>query len=224
MVEQLRKYPIPTINITVSILIFAVNLFDQISKGQSLIGRVHFTLPFLIFAILCFIFRKKYIFNAYLFATIAIIAILMTQDSGNITGIIMLIFSLYIFQSIKTNIILLGLIILSIASKIFMGFTAMQVLILYMGSAYCLIIYYILIHPKPKKITEISDIPDDMKQIFNFMMKGKNNKEIAAALIQYDYSQDVIRKKIKIFIDKLGLSGVPELFVYLNEKGHIEKN
>jgi hypothetical protein len=163
----IKKYPISIINIIAFTIIMAVNLFDQITRNQPFSQRAIYTLPFLILIILCYVFRKKYKFNAYLYLAMSFLGLMTTNEAGTLAGIIFLIYSLYIFQSIRTNIIIIIFTAIGISSKLFCGFTAMQIIGTMIGYLYCLLIYYILIHPKPKTITAVSDIPDDMKQIFN---------------------------------------------------------
>ena len=132
----IKKYHITIINSSFSVLIFFINLFDQIIKNQSLINRAHYTVPFLFFPIIFWIFKKKYKFNAYFYLGMSILAMLTTSEAANLTGFIFLLFSLYIFQSLRTNIIILISTLIAICSKIFLGFSAMQKFALIIGYAY----------------------------------------------------------------------------------------
>lgn len=162
------------------LLLFVYNLLDQIIKNQNILLRIQYTVPFLIAAILCYVFRKKYKYNAYLFAVMSVFSIVFTNQPGVLTGTVFLVFSLYIFQTKKTNIIIAGCAAVAIATKIFTGFSTIQVLNLIIGYAYCVAIYYFLIHPKPATVSE--DIDYELAELVKLQLQGFTTKEIGDKL------------------------------------------
>ena len=212
----IKKYHITIINSSFSVLIFFINLFDQIIKNQSLINRAHYTVPFLFFPIFFWIFRKKYKFNAYFYLGMSILAMLTTSETANLTGFIFLLFSLYIFQSIRTNTIILISTVIAICSKIFLGFSAMQIFALIIGYAYCLIIYYILIHPKkPNIYTGLDEIT---REIIEYKMAGWSTKQVADKVC---LSTDAVQKRISRACDKYDAGNLAQLVYKLMKKGYI---
>ena len=215
----IKKHSITFINIIAFGTILIINIFDQIQRQQSFMGRIIYTLPFLVLMILCFIFRNKYKFNAFLYAGMSVLALLTTSESGNLTGIIFLLFSLFVFQSLRTNIIILIITSIAILSKIFMGYTAMEIIGTFLGYAYCILIYYILIHPKQPKITNSMDDVD--RQILELKISGHSTKEIADKIY---LSSDAINKRMKRACEKYECGNTEQLVFTLIEKGYISLN
>ncbi len=215
----IKKYPITTLNIIAFTIVLVVNVFDQISRSQSLIGRAIYTLPFLILIGLSCIFRKKYKFIAYLYFGMSLLALMTTSEAGNLTGLIFLIFSLYIFQSLKTNMILVVLTSIGIASKIFFGFTSMQIIVLFVGYIYCLLIYYILIHPKKPAVVPAHDLNHESRKIIEYLVAGYNNKEIAYRVA---LTENAVTKRLKAMRDHFEARTNSQLAYELSLKGYFK--
>ncbi len=212
----IKKHPITIINIVVFAVIMAANLFNQISEGKSIIGRGLYTLPFLILIALCIIFRNKYKFNAYLFLGMSFLSLMTTSEPGNLTGIVFLIYSLYIFQTFKMNIIIIIVTAIGLASKIFFGFTPMQVFSTSLGYVYCIIIYYILVHPKkPNIYTGLDEIT---REIIEYKMAGWSTKAVADKVC---LSTDAVQKRISRACDKYDAGNLAQLVYKLMKKGYI---
>lgn len=214
----LKKYSILTTNIITFILLCIINLFELITSNRSIILFGLYTIPFIIAIIICTIFRKHYITNAILFAVMSIFALISTKEIGNLTGLVFLFYSLYIFVSLKTNIILLIITALIIASKVFMGATAMQIVATYIGYAYCIRIYYILMHPKTDMIP--CEIDAVNRQIIMLMTKGYNNKEIGDKI---SLSSDAVRKRINRVCYSFKCKNGRQLIYRLSELGYFKK-
>ncbi len=212
----IKKYPIATINIIAFIIVMVINVFDQISRSQSLAGRAIYTLPFLILIALCYIFRNKYKFNAYLYFGMSLLALMTTSEAGNLTGLIFLIYSLYVFQSFKTNMIVVIITSIGIASKIFFGFTAMEIAGTYLGYVYCLLIYYILIHPKKPTVVPAHDLDQDNRKIVEYLVAGYNNKEIAYRVA---LTENAVTKRLKAMRDHFEVRTNSQLSYELSLKG-----
>lgn len=214
----IKKNIVTIINICMFLLLFVYNLLDQIIKNQNILLRIQYTVPFLIAAILCYVFRKKYKYNAYLFAVMSVFSIVFTSQPGILTGAVFLVFSLYIFQTKKTNIIIAGCAAVAIATKIFTGFSTIQVLNLIIGYAYCVGIYYILIHPKPDKVP--SKIDDVSWRIIEMRINGLEIKEIADKIY---LSTDAVNKRIKRMRHKFNCKNREQLIYKLSKLGYFKQ-
>lgn len=198
------------------ILIF--NLLDQIIKSQSFIERAVFTLPLFIFIILCWIFRKKYKFNAYLFYVVSILAVLTTNEAANLTGLVFLIFALFIFQNNRMIYIMLISTPIAIALKTFYDFSHIQIITLVFGYIYCLLIYFILIHPKkPNIYTGLDEIT---REIIEYKMAGWSTKAVADKVC---LSTDAVQKRISRACDKYDAGNLAQLVYKLMKKGFISQ-
>ncbi len=213
---SIKKYPITTINIVAFSVIMMVNVFDQIARSQSFIGRAIYTLPFLILIALCYIFRNKYKFNAYLYFGMSMLGLMTTGEAGTLAGIFFLICSLYISQSFKTNVIIIILTSIGVASKIFFGFTAMEIAGTYLGYVYCLLIYYILIHPKKPTVVPAHDLDQDNRKIVEYLVAGYNNKEIAYRVA---LTENAVTKRLKAMRDHFEVRTNSQLAYELSLKG-----
>ena len=212
----IKKYPITIINIIAFVLIFGINVFDQIAKTQSFIGRAIYTLPFLIFIALCIIFKSKYKFSAYLFLLMSLIPLYTSKEPGNMIGVTFLIFSLYIFQTLKTNLIILSITVIAVASTMFRGLTSMQIIATYIGYVYFLAIYYILIHPKKPMIVPAHDLDQDNRKIVEYLVAGYNNKEIAYRVA---LTENAVTKRLKAMRDHFEVRTNSQLAYELSLKG-----
>ena len=212
------------INVTMSLLVFSINLIDQISKGQSLIDRWDKTIPFLLVAVFSLLAIKNFKVNAYLYAFISIIVLLTTEQTGDLTGIIFLIFSLYIFKSnILSAIIILCTLIL-IGTKVFYDFSGNQMLILLFGYIYSILIYYFLIHPKPTPVSApivifcpYLDAKDVL--IVEKLYQSYIHKEIAPMV---SLSKDAVSRRISRMYIKLDVKSSAELVAKCLHMGYIK--
>lgn len=165
-------------------MVFAFNILDQIIKGQSLILRAHYTIPFLILTLFIFLKNPKQIFYGYVFSIIAIFATFIGQQ-GNTTGLTFIIFSAYIFRNKAINIIILFVLsIIAIAAKaMFLDFSIGNTLNIFVAYSAMFIIYYILIHPKNKIHSgpEIicTELEQEDIQILQYLSEGLSIKEIS---------------------------------------------
>ena len=180
---ETKYQSITIINIIACLLIFGINLIDQINKNQSLIERWDKTIPFLLMAVFCYLANNKIKFTSYLYAFCSIMALISTREEANLTGAIFLIYSLYLFNSNIMNGIMIISTFIAIGSKVFFGFSGNQLMALIMGYGYVLIIYYILIHPK-KKIQSgpeiiYTELEQEDIQILQYLYEGYSIKEIS---------------------------------------------
>jgi DNA-binding NarL/FixJ family response regulator len=205
------------------LLVFSINLIDQLSKGQSLIERWDKTIPFLIMAAFCFMATRKYKLNAYLYAFISIISLISTREEGNLTGVVFIIFTLYIVKSKWLSILISALTIVIIGTKVFYGFSGNQMIVLILGYVYSIGIYYILIHPKSDNRNKVicPNLDSQTVEILQKLYSGINIKQIS-----YDIflSEDAVSKRIQRARVAMGAKSREHLLAICREKGFIGLN
>lgn len=194
-----------------------MNFIDQISKGQSLIGRIDKTLPFLLMAVFCLLADRKIKSEAYVYAIIGILSTLLGAED-NATGAVFLIFSFYIFNKPITNLIISGLTLIVIVCKfMFLEFTISQAVNMILAYVYIFTIYYILIHPKPKQTEHEPKIiiRPDLKPIDIYIVQ-QIHKGISRKAIAFDckVNKTMIDSRIKQLKKKLKTTTTIEM---LNE-------
>ncbi len=202
------------------LLVFSINLIDQISKEQSLIDRWDKTLPFLLMAVLSVFALKKFKINSILYAIIGIFCFFSSTETGNLTGVIFIIFSVYIamLDWVSVTVIVLGFI--SIGLKVFKDFSANQIIILILGFIYTGLIYYILIHPKPttQKIIYCQNLDPETVQIIQYLADGYIYKEIAPMV---ELTEAAIRKRITRAKELMQVKSTTELVIKCHKLEYI---
>ena len=141
-----------------------------------------------------------------------------TREAGNLTGLVFLIYSLYIFQSFKTNIIIIIVTTIAISSKVFFGFTSMQLIVLFIGYLYCILIYYLLIHPK--KPTVKAELEEETTEILQYLIAGLKPKQIADKL---NMTTDAVNKQIQRTRDKMEVGNNEQMIYMLSKNGQISQ-
>lgn len=160
-----------------SLSIFTYNLLDQITKGQNILSRLHYTLPFLILSIIgLFVNYKVYIEISFL--VVAIGLVLTRENMGTITPMIFFVPSYHIIRTQKN----LAIIIFFIITSIFLKATIYNAS---MPNALGLIVSYIsilLIYTwifSPKRLPILSDEESKMLELLS---KGDSQKTAGAKL------------------------------------------
>ena len=102
------------------------------------------------------------------------------ETDGNFSGSILMIFSIYIFNSNKSNIILCALTLISILTKaVFQEFTLPQTFNITLAYFFVFLVYYILIHPKKPEVMQDPKISEQNREIIQYLVAGYQYKEIA---------------------------------------------
>lgn len=206
------------INVAALFLVASFNALDCYVNNRGVTRYLLFVIPFFIIALLV-LFWKNYKLNAVLYALCGII-IAYTGNTGNFSGAIFLIFSIYIFNTQLTNIILLSACALSITSRyLFMDYTIPDTMNQFVSYAFTFGIYFILIHPKSDPA--ISLIDDDALEILQYIKQGKKSKEIADIL---NLTYDQVRYKMKKAKEAYGCNTEMGLYGKLKNLGIISKN
>lgn len=181
------------VNIAALVLVAAHNAFDCIQQKVGAGEFVVFTVPFLLVAAFLCVF-KHYKINALLYGIMGIVAA-MTGSTGNFSGAIFLMFSIYIFRTPLSIALLLGACsIATTARYLFMDYTIPDTLNQFVVYGLVLAIYFILMHPKPEPRQVVAMVDDTDIEIVNYLQDGMQAKEISAEI---GLSPSAIYKRIE---------------------------
>lgn len=193
----------------------SLNIIDMISQESNLFEYFKFALPFAI-AMGVIYFIKNYKVNAIVYALFGILTTL-TGSTGNFSGAIFICFSIYIFNTKKTNIILILLMVLSTAANYTMkGFTIADSLNNFAAYMFTIIIYFILIHPKKPSMIYHPKLDEENIEILEHLAGGLTNKEIADHVF---LSQNAVTKRLKTMRDNFNVKSNCQLIYDLSLKG-----
>jgi len=192
------KLQIGHVNFFILIFFSLFNFITLLIGNRLIIDYLFYVLPFVIIGIIYFFLNrnnKSHKINALLFVVVGLFATISGQR-GNATGIIFICFSLYIYNSYKTNLIITGLTIIAFITKyIILDLTVMNIFSLMMMYAYVLTIYYLLIHPKKTEMIKDPKISEQNREILQYLVAGYQYKEIANLGNIY-FSADAMRQRI----------------------------
>ncbi len=176
------KLQIGHVNFFVLIFIGIFNTITLLIGNRPIKDYLFYVMPFIIIGIIYFFLnrnKKSLKINALLFLIVGLFATVSGQR-GNATGIIFICFSLYIYNSYKTNLIILGLTIIAFIIKyIILDLTVTQTLNIILIYSYVITIYYLLIHPKKTEMIKDPKISEQNRKIIQYLVTGKQYKEIA---------------------------------------------
>jgi DNA-binding CsgD family transcriptional regulator len=212
-------------NITI-ICVCLFNLFKGIATNKPLAGYFIYVLPFFILFTFNTInqLKKWYKGNAILYAVLGI-GTLLGNEPANYSGAIFIIYSFYIFNSFRTNIVLFSVVFISIVAKnIFHGIDVNNTINLIISYAFTFSIYYILIHPKPKPERKILFCPHlDEKDliIVEKLSQSYIHKQIAPLV---GLNPGAVSRRISRMYEKLGVHSAPGLVAKCLELGYIKRN
>lgn len=206
------------LNIIALILIGAFNLIDCISDRSPFLDYISYVAIFFILAaVLGYGAKKnKYKWNALLFAILGI-GTIFGNEPANYSGAIFILYSFYIFNNTKTNIILFIAVSVSIVAKnIFAEIDINNTVNMFLVYTYVFLIYYILIHPKkPNIYTGLDEIT---REIIEYKMAGWSTKAVADKVC---LSTDAVQKRISRACDKYEAGNLAQLVYKLMKKGYI---
>ena len=159
-------------------------------------------------------------FYGYLYAIMSIISLLTTREEANLTGLVFLIFSLYLFRTHFLSAIITLSTFIVIGTKVFFGFSGNQILALVLGYGYCLIVYYILIHPKPKqpKIVYCPHLDEIDIQIVQNLYQSCIYKEIAPLV---DLKEGAVARRVSRMRKRMDVGSTQELIVKCLQMSYI---
>lgn len=181
-------------------------------RGYSISYILTYILPFIITAIIFFIFRKKEKILSDIGFFILGLIMSFIGTSGNFSGIIFILFSIYINPNRNETIIKLLLITVSVACKsLAIDVTGIQIINLLAIHYLCLGYSYVLF--SDKKVITITEIEDQTEQIMNYYMSGDTIKEIA---VKTCMTPAAVNKRIARLREKSNCRTVPELVAKLS--------
>ncbi len=145
-----NKIDLYIVNMTCLFLIGTINLINGIVTGKDFLYYSAYCIIFYIILFLTYLFKikKLYQWNAILFGVMGLLTTYAGYE-GNFSGAIFIIFSIYIFNTRKTNLIMIVSTILILTSKFALkSFTIGETVNMFIIYSLVFLIYFILIHPK----------------------------------------------------------------------------
>lgn len=219
MVERFKSIDLYIINMACLFLIGTVNLINGIATGKGFLYFCGYSFIFYAVLLITYIFKikSKYKWNALLYALMGL-AVTYTGYEGNFSGAIFILFSIYIFNTNKSNLILSISTLLIITSKFALkSFTIGETVNMFIIYSLVFIIYFILIHPKNPSMIYNPKIDEENSQIIELIAAGKTNKEIADKVY---LTQNAVTKRLKTMRDNFQVKSNCELIYILTKKGY----
>ena len=224
MVERLKRINLFDILSLLSLTIGANNLIQCIVHRYQLYQ--YFTYAgffFLMAAVEQYAKKKKWHkLNAFAFAFIGLATTFSATTEGNYGGVVFIIFSVFIFYTAKSSMIIASMVIISMVAKAALqDFTISQTVNLLLSYAGILLIYYFLMHPKKPYMISNPKIDETTEEIILLTVSGYRPKEISGKIkLSADAGCKRISKACKDF--KCGTS--EQLLYKLTESGYIKRN
>jgi hypothetical protein len=164
--------------------------------------------------------RNKIKTDAFLFACMGLFITLL-GDAGNTTGIIFLCFSVYIFNSEKSLLVIFILTVVAIIIKmLILKLTAIGVINIFIMYSYIGAVYYALFHPKKLRLESNNQIDAVTTEIIELMIQGFSPKEIHQKM-KNTISVDAISKRIRRVRNQFDSKNEAQLIITLIKKGLI---
>lgn len=206
------------VNMTAVSLVALFNMLDFVHQQIGAVQYIFlYVAPFVLVAA-ALIFLKDYRINAILYAVSGII-LAIVGSRGNFSGVIFLIFSIYIFNKPKSTVAILILTSTAIASRcLFLGYSIPDTLNIFVAYAFTFAIYFVLIHPKK---SVVSLIDDDTLEVIRYIKVGKKPKEIAGIM---NLTIHQVRYRLRKAKDSYDCKTDMELCTELQTRGIIDKN
>ena len=213
-----KRIDLYLINFIALVFVCAFNLLKAIQQNREVFIYFTYIAPFLILIGLNYLCKKRnwYKWNALLYAALGM-GTIFGNDPGNYSGVVFIVFSLYIFNTTRTNIILLLVTGISIVAKnVFFVLSITDTVNTFIVYGYSILIYYILIHPKkPNIYTGLDEIT---REIIEYKMAGWSTKAVADKVC---LSTDAVQKRISRACDKYDAGNLAQLVYKLMKKGYI---
>lgn len=218
MVERVIK----TAHVIALMLIGANNFFTGLIRADEIHYFIINVIPLFVLIPFILFLVNNYKFNAFLFAALGIVTTIMGYE-GNFSGVVFIIFSVYIFNNLKTNALLLILTVLAIGAKsVIHQMTFSQSINIYIVYIYIIVLYFIMIHPvNPKVYKQHYMIDDNLKIILQMLINGRSTKEIAEKLF---ISPGAVNKRIIRFRKEMDCNNNEEMIYILGKKGYFSEN
>ncbi len=179
--QQLKKLALSS---QIFIFSFAIeNIITQIIQGSLQDKFLTDALPFLIIPLIFQFFKSKKVFSI-IFILLSY-AMMITGTLGNFSGIVFLIFSIYLFKNIKYEIIALSIATLAISTNAYIhDLLPSQLFIMLRVYVFTYLIYFFTIRMDQKKLDNpVLHIPNPYlmpheRQLIEYLFEGKTRQEI----------------------------------------------
>jgi len=195
MVDIIKKINLYIFNASIAFIVASLNLMDYLTEETSILFLFTNVVFFYTITLLTlFMYKKKvYKWNAFIYF-ITGITIILFDPRPNLTGAMFIGFSITIYNTQKTNIVILIITILLLTLKgIIYNFDIDSVIALFTGYSFSLIIFLILFNPQ--KITcEIPKTDPITESIISDLISGMTPKEISEKI---NITPDAVRKRIQ---------------------------
>lgn len=184
-------------------IVFFYNITDQVLKQQNILARIEYTLPFLVFGIIVFMFGNKYI-SAGIYYLIACGILLGLPNYSDFSSSIFFIFSFHLINKrwAFVSILITTVILLSLRLTLTQDTIPSTVLMLIIYS-YVYLLYYFLIYKKPLKTIDKIDISEEEKAIVKLYCNGYTYEQIVITL-GLNITGTTVRRKIRKIRDSSG--------------------
>lgn len=202
--------------ILILFLVIIYNFTDQIIKGQNLLERWTYTVPFIFFLFLFLIIKKPILNTIFLF----FVGFGITIPNGTYggVGIGFLILGYHSYQNIKTLIITIILSLLSLSFNVIISDETIPTIILNIlcASFFYLLWYDLVIKPQKGKSSISRSLSPEENQILTLISQGYSQKCAGAemGLTQSEASELIKKVKRKTGYESLyqimALYGVPK--------------
>ena len=170
-------------NTVIFVFVGIVNTITGILRGDNYLYYFAYSFPFLIFTVINIKTKSNHLIGI-IYSAIGIISII-TSNMGEFSGIVFIIFAVYLVKSIKFEIIILFLSVVSLMVSTYLdGQTTFQSFLMLSVYTYIYLIYFFTIRSDQKKLNKPSvTIPDiyispDEKRLIQLLFSGKTRQEI----------------------------------------------
>ena len=196
------------------------NLIDCIDQKVGVSEYLAFCAPFVAGAVILAVV-KSYKINAIFYA-LAGIVIALTSGMGNFSGAIYLVFSIYIFNSIKTScVLIIGYSVAIAARYLFNDYTISDVANMFAAYAFTVAIYFVLIHPKPPQKSVIARVDDTTIAIVRYVSEGKKPKEIGSLVFM---EPGTVSQRLSRARKQFGCGNDTELCMLFDRRGYFSQD
>lgn len=167
------------------VVLFLINLSDQILKGQNPLQRLEYTLPFIFLALLTYFIRNKYLHSA-IYLLLGIGTFLLQSEHSDHSAIAPIIFSMYIIKKKSYFLVVCIITIVATAAKgQIYGQSINQAFYTLLAYAFYYTTYYLLIYRESTNKIDIKNknlTKEQLRIIDMIGRKGMIQKEVAYEL------------------------------------------
>jgi DNA-binding CsgD family transcriptional regulator len=217
---MIKKLRVEHVNITIFIIVGAINLINCITLKYPLWRYIAYVLPFIAFALIQVFLNTKINrkVNAIIFLLCSIFSVAF-GDRGNLTGATFLFFAIYSWGNDRFTYVTLILSLFTMVSTfVYKGYTIPQSVNYIAGYTYFMAIYFIMIHPKKPTIT--APLEEETIEILQHLVAGLKPKQIADKM---NMTTEAVNKQIQRARDKMEVGNNEQMVFLLSQNGQIRQ-